>query len=239
MDNSSDPGDEITIDPLPMPAIPVPRAVAAIADRVRHMWLARRKRRLTRRGWLLAAIAAVFVIGAVNLADVIWASAPPKWASALGAGVTVTGPEQVAPGHGSPGAALAGLLAALSSKDPAASCDYIYATYPASLARCRAELGQIPRNQMPYSESVKIGYVAIDGTRALVGVTGTICSPGSTPECVTNADPARIFSTRESFATLWARTVNSSSANTYSLLPCVEVGGRWYVGLGVANDSSP
>ncbi|MBO0825622.1 MAG: hypothetical protein J2P27_17480, partial [Actinobacteria bacterium] len=166
MDNSSGPRDEITIDPLPMPRIPVPRAVAAIANRVRHTWTVRSERRLTRRGWLLAAIAAGVVIGALNLADVIWTSAPPKWASALGAGVTVTGPEQVAPGHGSPGAVLAGLLAALSSKDPAASCDYTYATYPASLARCRAELSQIPRNQMPYSESVKIGYVAIDGTRA-------------------------------------------------------------------------
>ncbi|MBO0825644.1 MAG: hypothetical protein J2P27_17590, partial [Actinobacteria bacterium] len=111
--------------------------------------------------------------------------------------------------------------------------------YPASLARCRAELSQIPRNQMPYSESVKIGYVAIDGTRALVGFTGTICSPGSTPECVTNTDPDSIFYTMESFATLWARMVNSSSGNTYALLPCVEVGGKWYAGLGVANDSPP
>jgi hypothetical protein len=238
MNNPSGDRDEITFDPLPMPRIPVPRAVAAIAGRVRHLWLARSQRRLTRRGWLLAAIAAVVVIGALSLANVIWMSTPPPWASALGAGVTVTGPGQAVPGHGSPGAALTGFLAALPSNDPAASCDYTYSTYPAALERCMAELSQTPRNQMPYTKSIKIGYVAIDGTRALVGFTGTICSPAATPECVANTDPARIFSTRQSFATLWARTVNPSSANTYALLPCVEVGGKWYVGLGVAGNSS-
>jgi acyl-coenzyme A synthetase/AMP-(fatty) acid ligase len=49
------------------------------------------------RGWLLAAIAAFVVIGALKLADVIWTSAPPKWVTTLGTGVTVTGPEQLVP----------------------------------------------------------------------------------------------------------------------------------------------
>jgi hypothetical protein len=233
MDNLNGPDDEITIDPLPTPHIPIPRAVAVIAGRIPREWLLK-GRRLTWRGWLLAAIAAVVVIGALKLAGVIWTSAPPKWVTALGTGVTVTGPEQVAPGHGSPGAALTGLLAALSSKDHATVCDYISVS---STARCEAPSGQGSRNQLRYRVSVEIGYVAISGTRALVGFTGKICPPGTPstlPQCISNTDPAAIFSAGNTFAALWTLTVtpNPSDTSPYGLVPCVEVGGKWYVGSG-------
>ena len=78
--------------------------------------------------------------------------------------------------------------------------------------------------------SVKIGYVAIDGTRALAGTTGKICRPGNRPECVTNVDPSAVFSTGNTFMTLWAQAVNPGSSNAYTLLPCVEVDGKWYFG---------
>jgi hypothetical protein len=228
MDNSNGPDDEITIDPFPTPHIPIPRAVAVIAGRIPREWPLRNGRRPTWRGWLLAAIAAVVVIGALKLAGVIWTSAPPKWVTTLGTGVTVTGPERVAPGHGSPGAALTGLLAALSSKDPATACDYIFL----SPARCIVQSRQGSRNQLPYGVSVKIGYVAISGTRALVGFTGKICSSGATPECMANTNPAAIFSAGNTFAALWTLTVspNSSDTSSYGLLPCSEAGGKWYVG---------
>jgi hypothetical protein len=232
MDNSSGPDDEITIDPLPTPNIPIPRAARAIVSRISREWPEGSRRRLTRQSWLLAAIAAVVVIGALKLAGVIWTSAPPRWVLALGAGVTVTGPGQVAPGHGSPGAALAGVLAALSSKDPATLCEYAYA-YASPVAQCKAQINRTSRNQALYVASIKIGYVAIDGTRALVGLTGKICSPGRMPECVTNVDPSAIFSAGNTFTTLWAHTVNSTSSafsNAYTLLPCAEVGGKWYFG---------
>jgi len=162
---------------------------------------------------------------------VIGTSAPPKWVTALGTGVTVTGPGQVAPGHGSPGAALTGLLAAMSSKDPATVCDYISVE---SAARCEAQTGQVPRNRLPYGVSFKIGYVAVSGTRALAGFTGKICAPGATPECETNTSPAAIFSAGDTFAALWTQTVapNSSSTSSYTLVPCVEARGKWYVGPG-------
>lgn len=73
------------------------------------------------------------------------------------------------------------LMVALSPKGPATFCDYIFLG-PA--ARCRVPSGQGSRNQLPYGVSVKIGYVAISGTRALVGFTGKICPPGATPECI-------------------------------------------------------
>jgi hypothetical protein len=228
MDNSSGPGDEITIDPLPTPNISVPRAARAIASRISRAWPAWSWRRPTRRSWLLAAIAAVVIIGALKLAGVIWTSAPPRWVAALGPGVTVTEPVPVAPGHGSPGAAVTGALAALSSKDPAALCGYAYA-YASPEAQCEAEISRSARNHAGYVASVKIGYVAIDGTRALVGFTGKVCPPGSKPECLTNVDPSAIFSTGSTFTTLWAETVNPTSSHAYTLLPCVEVGGKWYV----------
>lgn len=229
MDHSNGLDDEISIDP-PAPNIPMPRAVRALAGLGMPEWLARGRHRLTWRGWLLAAIAAVVVIGALKLAGVIWVNPPPKWVAALGPGVTVTGPEQVTAGHGSPGAALAGFLAALSSADTAAACGYAYAD-ARSAAQCEAAFRRVQRNQLPYGKSVKIGYVAVDGTRALVGITGAICSPGSTPQCVTNADPAAIFSAGSTFTTLWAQRVNPSPSNNgYMPIPCSEVAGKWYVG---------
>jgi hypothetical protein len=231
MDNSDGPDDEITIDPFPVPRIPIPRAVAVVAGRISREWPVRNGRRPTWRGWLLAAIAAVAVTGALQLAGVIWTSGPPRWVTALGTGVTVTGPGQVAPGHGSPGAALTGFLAAVSSKDPAMACDYVFV---GSVAQCKALIGQLPQNRLPYDVSFKIGYVAISGTRALAGFTGKMCSPGATPECEANTDPAAVFSAGDTFAALWTQTVDPdfNTPSSYRLEPCIEVGGKWYVGSG-------
>ena len=49
----------------------------------------------------------------------------PSWAPALGPDVTVTAPAQVTPGHGSPGAAIAGLFAAIGARRYAAACGYV------------------------------------------------------------------------------------------------------------------
>jgi hypothetical protein len=227
--DSYGPDDEITIDPLPVPHIPIPRAVAVIASRIPRKRLLENGRP-TWRSWILGAIAAVVVIGVLKAAGVIWTSAPPQWVATLGPGVTVTGPDQVAPGHGSPGAALTGAMATLSSKDPATFCDYIYIGPD---ARCTVPSGQSSGERHLYGVAVKIGYVATDGTHALVGFTGKICSPGARPECVANTNPAAIFSAGNRFAVLWAQTVSPNSSETsYRPLPCVKVSGKWYVGSG-------
>jgi hypothetical protein len=235
MDNVNGPDDEIGIDPLPLPNIPVPRAAVAVADWARRQWLAFRGRRPTRRGWLVAAVAtAVVLVGALKLSGLIWTSAPPAWVPALGPGVTVTGPEQVAPGHGSPGAVLAGALAALSAKDPALLCDYEYS----SVAQCEEQYGHVSSRQLPYKVSAKIGYVAIEGTRALVGFTGTVCSQDATPRCIMNADPAAVFSAGNTFEVLWSQTLSPTSSGAYGLLPCFEVNGKWYLGAGPTQSNS-
>lgn len=97
--------------------------------------------------------------------------------------------------------------------------------------QCGTPSGQVSRNQLPYGVSVKIGYVAISGTRALVGFTGKICSPGALPECTVNTNPGALFSAGNIFAVLWEQTANPNrDISSYTLLPCSEVGGKWYVG---------
>ena len=149
-------------------------------------------------------------------------SARPSWAAALGAGVTVVAPHWASAGHGSPGAVIAGLVAALNSRQFARSCAY---AEPGAQAQCRAS--QIPSSQMPFVRNFALGYVVIDGNRAAVGMTGKFCTPGHSPECFTNHDPAAVFSGAKSFSALWSNAVTPSS--DYSLNPCIEVGGKWYI----------
>lgn len=84
---------------------------------------------------------------------------------------------------------------------------------------------------MPTFKSIGVGDVAIDGTKALVGLTGKVCDPAA-HGCSSNSDPAAIFSSGKPFSSLWktavAQTNSSSNSNAYSLFPCVEIGGKWY-----------
>jgi len=150
----------------------------------------------------------------------------PSWAPALGPDVTVTAPARVAPGHGSPGAAIAGLFAAISARRYAAACGYVE---PAGQAACRASEAE-PASQQS-ARNAAIGYVAVHGDQALVGSTGTFCVPAERPRCFTNTDPAALLSGGKSFGTLWAQADRATSSNVYKLAPCVKIGGRWYLHL--------
>jgi hypothetical protein len=150
----------------------------------------------------------------------------PSWAPALGPDVTVAAPARVAPGHGSPGAAIAGLFAAISARRYAAACGYVE---PAGQAACRASEAE-PASQQS-ARNAAIGYVAVRGDQALVGSTGTFCVPAEQPRCFTNTDPAAILSGGKSFGTLWAQANRATSSNVYKLAPCVKIGGRWYLHL--------
>jgi hypothetical protein len=78
-----------------------------------------------------------------------------------------------------------------------------------------------------HTTNFALGYTAIDGGRALVGTTGTFCSPEATPKCITNDDPVAVLSSGKSFSTLWNETIHSTGG--YSLVPCIKVGGKWYL----------
>jgi hypothetical protein len=78
-----------------------------------------------------------------------------------------------------------------------------------------------------------LGYIAVKGTKALVATLGTDCEAGTSPQCVTNSDPASIFSSAKSFDTLWTESVAAaiSPVHAYSLIPCVQTDSHWYLYL--------
>jgi hypothetical protein len=172
------------------------------------------------------ALLACGLAGLLAAAGCSSSSTPPAWASALGSGVTVDAPAQVSAGTGSPGAAVQGVFDAISSKKYVQECSYLE---PSAQAGCRSGAGALNSSNAPSFKNSGIGYVAIDGDKALVGTTGTYCVPDETPKCFTNSDPAAIFSTKKSFSTLWTQANQSSSANVYTLAPCIEVAGKWYL----------
>ena len=152
-------------------------------------------------------------------------STQPPWARALGAGVVVTAPAAVAAGDESPGAAVQGEQAATT---PTQACSYFP---PSAQASCQTLIAEAPAGSDGTMQNFALGYVAVDGDKALVGSTGTSCSSGATPTCSSNNDPAAIFSQAKPFSVLWAESVAAdlSPTNAYQLNPCVEVGGNWYL----------
>ena len=104
-------------------------------------------------------------------------------------------------------------------------CDY---QEPSAQAQCKAGIGQVPASQLPYASNTAIGWVVTQGTKALVGTTGKYCTPGQKPECFTNTNPAALFTSGKTFSQLWSAAAKAP-ANAYSLAPCVQVGGKWYI----------
>jgi hypothetical protein len=158
------------------------------------------------------------------------ASAKPSWATALGSGVTVDGPESASPGNGSPQAVVAGIAAAENSGNYASACNYYV---PDTQSQCKSQISaavsaspSAVASAVGHATNFGIGYTAISGTEALVGTTGTFCASGS---CYTNTNPAAIFSSGKSFGDLWTDAQNSGDTNSYSLAPCTEVDGKWYI----------
>jgi hypothetical protein len=167
-------------------------------------------------------------------------SPAPAWAAALGPGVTVTAPSTVTPGNDSPAAVAAGIVNMTATKNVLALCRYFIPKYQ---AECESYYSS-PKNQQEVLQGVgtyenfHIGYAAVDGTEGLAGITGTYCQRDETPECVTNTDPAAILSSGRTFAAVWKSQVaeansTDTSSNRYDLLPCVEIGGKWYADFAV------
>lgn len=166
-----------------------------------------------------------------SAAGAVAASAKPSWASALGSGVTIDGPGSASPGNGSPAAVVAGVVAAENSGNYTSVCSYYE---PTTQSECKSQVSaavsaspSAVASAIGHASNVGIGYTAIHGTEALVGTTGTFCASGS---CFTNTNPAAIFSSGKSFSDLWSAAVGTeSSSNSYSLAPCTELNGKWYI----------
>jgi hypothetical protein len=152
--------------------------------------------------------------------------APQAWAKSLGSGVTVTPPGAAA--AGSPAAVLTSAIADIETGSYAKICHYLQ---PSQQSKCSSGFGSAQASAiataMPTFKNLTVSYTATDGARALVGMTGTICSPDQKPSCVTNGDPAAIFDSGKTFSALWTEAVTSTS-DAYSLTPMIELNGRWY-----------
>lgn len=123
---------------------------------------------------------------------------------------------------------MAGVVKALSAGPITDFCKY---EQPSQQSSCRSTFGQVTKSevasQLPTFKNFALGYLAIDGTKALIGVTGTICVPNQKPSCYANKNPAAILDSGKPFATLWRQAV-AAPANVYSLSPAIEVDGSWY-----------
>ncbi len=154
-------------------------------------------------------------------------SAAPSWASSLGSGVTVIPPGS-ALASGSPGALLKGVIDDYQSGQYAKVCSVLQ---PSQQASCTSQINSVPSatlaSQLPTFQNFAVGYTAIDGSKALVDETGTLCDSNNTPKCNTNSDPAAQFDSGKSFAALWSQATTSNS-NTFTLSAFVKVNGAWY-----------
>lgn len=148
----------------------------------------------------------------------------PSWAAALGSGATVVPPGTAISGHGSPAAAVVGLLQAVKLGGYSGYCGYLE---PSVQAQCKSALSQVSASQFPTVKNWKLGYIVIEGTRAVAGITGTLCATGQTG-CTTNTDPAALFTTLHTFNALWKNAIKNT-ATQYSLTPLIQLNGQWYI----------
>lgn len=121
-----------------------------------------------------------------------------------------------APGHGSPQAAVMGLIRALASHDTTAACDYFV---PAEQSACRG--AQLPAG----TGTVTIGHTVVNGDRALVVVMSAKYCVGN--QCLSNNDASKgLPSGSTTFDQAYQATQNNQNDPT---TPCQRVNGKWYV----------
>jgi hypothetical protein len=155
-------------------------------------------------------------------------SSQPSWAKSLGSAVTIIAPGPASPGNATPPGVMEGVIKSITTGPITDFCKY---EQPSQQSACQSTFGQVTKaevaSQLPTFKGITLGYTAIDGTKALIGLTGTICVPNQKPSCYTNKDPAALLDSGKPFATLWSQAI-AAPANVYSLSPAIEVNGNWY-----------
>lgn len=152
----------------------------------------------------------------------------PPWAKTLGSGVTVVPPGAATAGNDSPDGVMTGVVKAITKGPISDFCTY---EQPSQQSQCNSTFSQVTKaevaSQLPSFKNFALGYTVIDGNKALIGTTGTICVPNQTPKCFTNHDPAAILKSGKKFAALWTESV-AAPPNVYSLSPAIKINGNWY-----------
>lgn len=178
-------------------------------------------------GMARAALAACALAGLAAVAGCGSGGGQPSWAAALGSGATVVPPGSASPGNDSPNGVMIGVITAISTGHLTDFCKF---EQPTLQSDCNAGMSQVTaaqvKDQLPTFNNVKLGYTAIDGDKALIGLTGTICAKGKT-QCFSNSDPAKLFKSGKPFSELWTEAVKAAP-NVYSLSPAIKINGKWY-----------
>jgi hypothetical protein len=132
----------------------------------------------------------------------------------------------VTPGFGTPQDAVDGFYQAELAGNWDAACSYLD---PSAQSLCLSATS----GQAAATGSFTVRDAVIQGSDALVSVTGDICAP-STP-CAANANPSLAMpASAAQFQSSYQAAVASStsSAVTISPMPCTQIGGKWYVEFG-------
>lgn len=192
-----------------------------------HMFTARIKAG-ARTGAAVAGCALAGLLALTGCGSSGGSAAAPSWAKGLGPSVTVVAPGPVSPGNDTPGDVMAGVVGSITKGPITEFCKY---EQPKLQSQCNSTFSQVTpamvASQLPSFKNFGMGWVAIDGAKALIGVTGTVCVPNQNPKCFTNTDPEAIFKTAKPFATLWSQAI-AAPPNVYSLSPAVKIDGKWY-----------
>ena len=134
----------------------------------------------------------------------------------------------VSAGHGSPADAVTGFLDAfLVQHDASASCAFVV---PDEQSLCSVDVGSMSGG---IYGKLKISAVDVQGSQALVAITGRICGALSSGQgaagCTTTSNPRAGLPRRgQIFQQAYVAAISASSRTE----PCSEVGGLWYVNLG-------
>lgn len=151
---------------------------------------------------------------------------------------TLSGGGTISPGHGTPEAAVAGILTSLMSGSSTAWCAYFN---PSDRSECDQDSNALALN---ITGNYAIKSQVIQGSQALVALTGNLCFHGNATgttllQCATNTNAGTGMPPGAgSFSQAYAATANASS-DTLSPIPCIEVTGAWYVNFNILSGSTP
>lgn len=111
-----------------------------------------------------------------------------------------------------------------------AACSYFM---PNFYRTCQQATAKLDARHFRLHGSVVLHQTVRKDAKALVAVTGHVCPPSGEGACQGSNDPAvGMPGPNRSFAAAFAAAANPNS-NSFSPIPCIETGGRWYV------DASP
>jgi len=115
-------------------------------------------------------------------------------------------------------------LTATRTKDFLAFCSL---AVPSEAARCRTTLSSSSASQVKFKD-LAVGTVTVQGDKALVVFTGSICDPTGA-QCQTNTDPNAALANGTSFDKAYAAALNGSNGSSSAFASAlVHQGGLWY-----------